>query len=147
MFLEISQNSQENTRVRVSFFNKVAGLSLGNITDITLSFQDHIPTFWKKTRNKLSTIISIQKYEGLKEKEMLINSFLYFSTIYCSLFNISVHRIKWRKWNTVKSRNSALGLYYDKGLFWGAYTRWGLYSGGVIHGRKIALRLKVRVFS
>ena len=28
MFLKISQNSQENTCSRVSFFNKVAGLSL-----------------------------------------------------------------------------------------------------------------------
>ena len=28
VFLEISQNSQENTSTRVSFFNKVAGLSL-----------------------------------------------------------------------------------------------------------------------
>ena len=27
-----------------------------------------------------------------------------------------------------------MGLYYDKGLFWGASTRGGLHSGEFIHG-------------
>ena len=43
-------------------------------------------------------------------------------------------------------------LYYEKGLFWKAYTWGGLIfgeggGGEGIHGSKITLRLKVRVFS
>ena len=39
LFSEISQNSQENTCARVSFFNKVAGLSISEISRDLLALQ------------------------------------------------------------------------------------------------------------
>ena len=39
-------------------------------------------------------------------------------------------------------RVKAQGLYPDKGLFWGAYIRVGLYLGGLTSGMDLLLELK-----
>ena len=51
VFLEISENSQENTCARVSFFNKVAGLHLVTTASLRPSHQTF--TCSKRTLEKL----------------------------------------------------------------------------------------------
>ena len=58
---------------------------LGIEIDNKLSFDKHISTLWKKASNQLNAIGRIQKYMGFKEKEVLINSFVYSNFNYCPL--------------------------------------------------------------
>ena len=50
---------------------------LGIETDNRLSIEKHISTLCDKTSNQLNTIGRIQKFMGFKEKEVLLNSFVY----------------------------------------------------------------------
>ena len=75
MFLQISQNSQENTCARVSFFNKVAGAALNFIKKETLAqvlscefceiFKNtcfyRIPPVAASVNNDISTCTNIQQ--------------------------------------------------------------------------------------
>ena len=58
---------------------------LGIEIDSKLSFDRHISTLCKKASNQLNAIGRIQKYMGFKEKEVLINSFVYSNFNYCPL--------------------------------------------------------------
>ena len=58
---------------------------LGIKIDNKLSFDKHISTLCKKASNQLNAIGRIQKYMGFKEKEVLINSFVYSNFNYCPL--------------------------------------------------------------
>ena len=58
---------------------------LGIEIDNKLSFDKHISTLSKKASNQLNAIGRIQKYMGFKEKEVLINSFVYSNFNYCPL--------------------------------------------------------------
>ena len=50
---------------------------LGIKIDNKLCFDPHISTLCKKASNQLNAIGRIQKYMGFKEKEILLNSFVY----------------------------------------------------------------------
>ena len=58
---------------------------LGVEIDNKLSFEKHIFTLVKKASNQLNAIIRIQKFMGFKEKEILLNSFVYSYFNYCPL--------------------------------------------------------------
>ena len=50
---------------------------LGIEIDNRLSFEKHISTLCNKASNQLNAIGRIQKFMGFKEKEVLLNSFVY----------------------------------------------------------------------
>ena len=58
---------------------------LGVEIDNKLSFEKHISTLVKKASNQLNVISRIQKFMGFKEKEILLNSFVYSNFNYCPL--------------------------------------------------------------
>ena len=58
---------------------------LGIKIDNKLCFEQHIHTLCKKASNQLNAIGRIQKYMGFKEKEILLNSFIYSNFNYCPL--------------------------------------------------------------
>ena len=58
---------------------------LGIEIDNKLSFEQHISTLCNKATNQLNAIGRIQKFMGFKEKEVLLNSFVYSNFNYCSL--------------------------------------------------------------
>ena len=58
---------------------------LGIEIDNRLSFEKHISTLCNKASNQLNAIGRIQKFMGFKEKEVLLNSFVYSNFNYCPL--------------------------------------------------------------
>ena len=58
---------------------------LGIEIDNKLSFEQHISTLCNKASNQLNAIGRTQTFMGFKEKEVLINSFLYSNFNYCRL--------------------------------------------------------------
>ena len=50
-----------------------------------LSFKKHISTLFKKASNQLNAISRIQKFMDFKEKEILLNRFVYSNFNYCPL--------------------------------------------------------------
>ena len=60
---------------------KLLGVEMGN----KLSFEKHIFTLVKKASNQLNAISRIQKFMGFKEKEILLNSFVYSNFNDCPL--------------------------------------------------------------
>ena len=58
---------------------------LGVEIDNKLSFEKHISTLVKKASNQLNAISRIQTFMGFKEKEILLNSFVYSNFNYCPL--------------------------------------------------------------
>ena len=60
---------------------KVLGIEIDN----KLCFEQHISTLCKKASNQLNAIGGIQKNMGFKEKEILLNSFVYSNFNYCPL--------------------------------------------------------------
>ena len=61
---------------------------LGIEIDNRLSFEKHISTLCNKASNQLNAIGRIQKFMGFKEKEVLLNSFVYSS---CNYFLLVWH--------------------------------------------------------
>ena len=60
---------------------KLLGIQIYN----KLSFEKHISTLCNKASNQLNAIGRIQKFMGFKEKEVLLNSFVYSNFNYCPL--------------------------------------------------------------
>ena len=60
---------------------KLLGIEINN----RLSFEKHISTLCNKASNQLNAIGRIQKFMGFKEKEVLLNSFVYSNFNYCPL--------------------------------------------------------------
>ena len=58
---------------------ELLGVEMGN----KLSFEEHIPALVKKASNQLNAISRIQRFIGFKEKEILLNSFVYSNFNYC----------------------------------------------------------------
>ena len=56
---------------------------LGIEIDNKLSLEQHISTLCNKASNQLNAIGRIQKFMGFKEKEVLLNSFVYSNFNYC----------------------------------------------------------------
>ena len=58
---------------------------LGITIDNKLNFEEHIFAFCKKTSLQLNAVSRLQKYMEKKEKEAVINSFIYSNFNYCLL--------------------------------------------------------------
>ena len=58
---------------------KLPGINIGN----KLSFDEHVSSLCKKASNQLNAISKLHRYLGFKEKEVLINSFVYANFNYC----------------------------------------------------------------
>ena len=56
---------------------------LGITIDNKLNFEEHIFDFCKKTSLQLNAVSRLQRYMEKKEKEAVINSFIYFNFNYC----------------------------------------------------------------
>ena len=54
-------------------------------TDDKLNFNEQINKLFKSAGNQLNTLIRLKSLLGLKEKEVLINSFIYSNFNYCPL--------------------------------------------------------------
>ena len=71
--------------------NSVIGVEIDN----ELNFNNHISIICKKARNKINTISRIQSFLVRKEKEALVNTFVYSDFNYCLLvwlFNKEKHK-------------------------------------------------------
>ena len=58
---------------------------LGINNDNRLSFDEHVSSLCKKASNQLNAKSRLYRYLGFKEKEVLINSFVYANFNYCPL--------------------------------------------------------------
>jgi len=58
---------------------------LGIQIDNKISFEDHISSLCKKASSQLNAIGRLKKYMGFKQREILINSFVYANFNYCPL--------------------------------------------------------------
>ena len=58
---------------------------LGIEIDNRLSFEKHVSTLCNKASNQLNAIGKIQQFMGFKEKEVLLDSFVYSNFNYCPL--------------------------------------------------------------
>ena len=58
---------------------------LGIEIDNKLNFKNHVSTICKKANSQLNAIGRIQNYVGKKEKETIINTFVYSNFMYCPL--------------------------------------------------------------
>ena len=58
---------------------------LGIQIDNKLTFEGHISSLCKKASNQLNAIGRLKKYMGFKQREILINSFVYAKFNYCPL--------------------------------------------------------------
>ena len=85
---------------------KLFGIEIDN----KLSFEKHISTLVNKASNQLNAISRMQKFMDFKEKEILLNSFVYSNFNYCPLVwhfcsAKSVKKIE-------KMQERALGILY-----------------------------------
>ena len=58
---------------------------LGVHIDDKLNLNEHINKICKFAANQLNTLIRLKSFLGLKEKEVLVNSFIYSNLNYCAL--------------------------------------------------------------
>ena len=58
---------------------------LGVHIDDKLNLNEHINKICKFAANQLNTLIRLKSFLGLKEKEVLVNSFIYSNFNYCPL--------------------------------------------------------------
>ena len=92
MFLKTSQNSQENTYVRVSFLRKVAGLRF--VQNISLLKQANFLTEIHKKKSKTQIDKQIQRYEKSSSLLQALNSLFYYPILssYLMLFCRDIHQ-------------------------------------------------------
>ena len=85
---------------------KLFGVEIDN----KLSFEKHISTLVNKASNQLNAISRIQKFMGFKEKEILLNSFVYSNFNYCPLVWHFCSAKSVKKIEKIQER--ALGILY-----------------------------------
>ena len=79
---------QDKYRLRVNnaeIVPKTSVTLLGVEIDNKLNFEKHISSICKKASNQLNALSRIQKFMGQKEKETIINTFIYSNFNYCPL--------------------------------------------------------------
>ena len=59
---------------------------LGVHIDDKLNFNEHINKICKSAGNQLNALIRLKSFLGLKEKEVVVNSFIYSNFNYCPLY-------------------------------------------------------------
>ena len=78
----LDKRRSDNTNIEVEIGNeKISSTSLvkllGVHTDDKLNFNGHINKICKSAGNQLNALIRLKSFLGLKEKEVLVNSFIY----------------------------------------------------------------------
>ena len=84
---------------------------LGIEIDNKLTFESHISHLCQKASNQLNAIARLKRYMGFKEKEVLINSFVYANFNYCPLVWHFCPAKSIRKIEKIQER--ALRILYD----------------------------------
>ena len=89
----------DDTNIEVEIGNKQIGSTssvklLGVHTDDKLNFNEHINEICKSAGNQLNALIRLKSFLGLKEKEVLVNSFIYSNFSYCPLVWMLSHKIE-----------------------------------------------------
>ena len=80
----------DNTNIEVEIGNQKINSTLsvkllGVHIDDKLKFNEHINKMCKSAGNQLNALIRLKSFLGLKEKEVLVNSFIYSNFNYCPL--------------------------------------------------------------
>ena len=65
---------------------------LGVYNDDKLNFNEHINKICKSAGNQLNALIRLKSFLGLKEKEVLVNSFIYSNFNYCPFVWMLSHK-------------------------------------------------------
>ena len=65
---------------------------LGAHIDDRLNFNEHVNKICKSAGNQLNALIRLKSFLGLKEKEVLVNSFIYSNFNYCPLVWMLSHK-------------------------------------------------------
>ena len=86
----LDKRRSDNTNIEVEIGNeKISSTSsvklLGVHIDDKLNFNEHINKICKSAGNQLNALIRLKSFLGLKEKEVLVNSFIYSNFNYCPL--------------------------------------------------------------
>ena len=86
----LDKGRSDNTNIEVEIGNeKISSTSLvkllGVHIDDKLNFKEHYNKICKSAGNQLNALIRIKLFLGLKEKEVLVNSFIYSNFNYCLL--------------------------------------------------------------
>ena len=88
ILLDICRSENSNIEVQIGD-EKISSTSplklLGFHTDDKLNFNEHINKICKYAGNQLNALIRPKSLLGLKEKEVLVNSYIYSTFSYCSL--------------------------------------------------------------
>ena len=87
----------DNTNIEVEIGNeKISSTSsvklLGVHIDDKLNFNEHINKIYKSAGNQLNALIRVKPFLGLKEKEVLVNSFIHSNFNYCPLVWMLSHK-------------------------------------------------------
>ena len=86
---------------------KLPGISIDN----KLSFEEHVSSLCKKASNQLNAISRLHIYLGFKEKEILVNRFVYANFNYCPLIWHFCAAKSVRKFERIQER--ALRILYN----------------------------------
>ena len=93
----LDKRRSDNTNIEVEIGNeKISSTSsvklLGVHIDDKLNFNEHINKICKSAGNQLNALIRLKSFLGLKEKEVLVNSFIYSNFNYCPLVRLLSHK-------------------------------------------------------
>ena len=87
----LGKGRSDNTNIEVEIGNeKIRSTSsvkllIGVHIDDKLNFNEHINNICKSAGNQLNALMRLKSFLGLKEKEVLVNSFIYSNFNYCPL--------------------------------------------------------------
>ena len=86
----LDKRRYDNKNIGVEIRNeKISSTSsvklLGAHIDDRLNFNEHVNKICKSAGNQLNALIRLKSFLGLKEKEVLVNSFIYSYFNYCLL--------------------------------------------------------------
>ena len=100
----LSKNSSKDVSCNIRIKNNIIKSTdsvkiLGVTIDRDLKFKDHISDLCSKAAGQLNAFSRLQKYMGRKEKEVIINSFIYANFNYCPFVwhfcsGESIHKIE-----------------------------------------------------
>ena len=93
----LDKRRSDNTNIEVEIGNKkISSTSsvklFGVHIDDKLNFNEHINKICKSAGNQLNALIRLRSFLGLKEKEVLVNSFIYSNFNYCPLVWMLSHK-------------------------------------------------------
>ena len=95
----LDKGRSDNKKIEVAIGNeKISSTSsvklLGVDNDVKLNFNEHIHKICKSAGNQINALIHLKSFLGIKEKEALVNSFIYSNLNYCSLVWMLSHKYR-----------------------------------------------------